>query len=418
MGRGGVLLLAALVFATASPAAAEGIVFECGDGYANLCRIQPNGSGQVSLTTDGGREGSVYASPSLSRDASRLAFNYANRTFVVDDDPTRRSAAVAEGAAVVKLRPDAGWLATTEMFPAQTLVPGPTGPTFFSTLVPFIVTYNLTTSERRMTRRLPGAVAWAGERLVSSGQPTSTKKQTLCVLNPENVNCERQVAQDDRRDLTDPSVSPDNKLLAVAVCARADRQACGLAVYEMATGARALELTTGSGDTSPAWSPDGTRIVFARSGDLYVVAAGGGGERLLVRGGRSPTWGGTASSQVAPVPPAPAPPEPVLSAPSPSELDPVQLALDTAADHIQVPVEQLVVLTVEPIDWSDSSLGCPEPDRAYSQVITPGFLVVVATDDGSTELHIHTDQGPARCRLLIDIDVGSRDQRTSRLARR
>jgi hypothetical protein len=129
-----------------------------------------------------------------------------------------------------------------------------------------------------------------------------------------------------------------------------------------------------------------------------VVAAGGGGERLLVRGGLSPTWGGTASSQVAPVPPAPAPPAPVLSAPSPSapspsELDPVQLALDTAADHIQVPVEQLVVLTVEPIDWSDSSLGCPEPDRAYSQVITPGFLVVVATDDGSTELHIHTDQG-------------------------
>ena len=39
------------------------------------------------------------------------------------------------------------------------------------------------------------------------------------------------------------------------------------------------------------------------------------------------------------------------------------------------------------------SLGCPQPERAYAQVVTPGYLVVVTPDDGATEIQIHTDRG-------------------------
>jgi hypothetical protein len=298
----------------------------------------------------------------------------------------------------VALRPDGAWLATTELFSEQTMVPGITGPTFFRTFTPYVITYNLATGQRAMTSRRPGTLAWAGERLVTSGAPTQSKKQTLCLLKPDQVTCERTLAQDANRDLTDPAVSPDGSLLALASCAQPERKACNLALYGMANGAKVRDLTAGPDDTSPAWAPDGTSIVFSRAGDLFLVAADGGpgAERLLVRGGRHPTWGGTASSS--PAEPTLPPPEPMLPPPAqplPPEPvdDPVQFAVAIAAQQQGLSTEQLVVLRVEQMDWSDASLGCPEPDRAYAQVIVPGYLVVLVTDDGATEIQVHTDQG-------------------------
>jgi hypothetical protein len=55
--------------------------------------------------------------------------------------------------------------------------------------------------------------------------------------------------------------------------------------------------------------------------------------------------------------------------------------------------DQLTVLRVEPMEWSDASPGCPEPGRAYAQVITPGYVVVLTPDGGATEDAVHTDSG-------------------------
>jgi TolB protein len=58
-----------------------------------------------------------------------------------------------------------------------------------------------------------------------------------------------------------------------------------------------VPLTEGPGDAEPAWSPDGTRIVFSsdRSGDreLYVVSADGGDVTQLTASpdfDGQPTW--------------------------------------------------------------------------------------------------------------------------------
>jgi hypothetical protein len=71
----------------------------------------------------------------------------------------------------------------------------------------------------------------------------------------------------------------------------------------------------------------------------------------------------------------------------------IQAALDAASAELGVPVDNLVVVMTAQRDWPDSSLGCPEPGRAYAQVITPGFVVTIDSDDLINEVQVHTDRG-------------------------
>jgi hypothetical protein len=52
--------------------------------------------------------------------------------------------------------------------------------------------------------------------------------------------------------------------------------------------------------------------------------------------------------------------------------------------------DEVQVLIVEPREWPDASLGCPEPGHAYADVITPGYLMVVQA--GGEEFEFHTDE--------------------------
>jgi hypothetical protein len=46
---------------------------------------------------------------------------------------------------------------------------------------------------------------------------------------------------------------------------------------------------------------------------------------------------------------------------------------------------------VEPAEWPDGGLGCPQPGGFYAQVITPGWLIEVRA--GGKTLEYHTDSG-------------------------
>ncbi len=54
------------------------------------------------------------------------------------------------------------------------------------------------------------------------------------------------------------------------------------------------------------------------------------------------------------------------------------LAMKTLAEHLSVPLKDVAIVSIDPIEWPDSSLGCPKPDRGYLQVITPGHMAVVS----------------------------------------
>jgi hypothetical protein len=67
----------------------------------------------------------------------------------------------------------------------------------------------------------------------------------------------------------------------------------------------------------------------------------------------------------------------------------VQAVLTDASGRLGVPVDQLVVISVEATEWSDSSLGCPQEGEFYAQVITPGFQIIV--DGAGQQLDYRTD---------------------------
>jgi hypothetical protein len=88
--------------------------------------------------------------------------------------------------------------------------------------------------------------------------------------------------------------------------------------------------------------------------------------------------------------PAKVPPSPVASAsPNPEAQGVVDEAVRTAAAYANVAAADVKVQQIEAREWPDSSLGCPRPGLMYSQIVTPGYLIVVQA--GSRVLEYHSD---------------------------
>jgi hypothetical protein len=65
----------------------------------------------------------------------------------------------------------------------------------------------------------------------------------------------------------------------------------------------------------------------------------------------------------------------------------VDPALQDLAKRLGVAPEAIVVVEVIEIDWPDASLGCPAPDMAYAQVITPGMQVILESGGQTYAYH-------------------------------
>ena len=68
----------------------------------------------------------------------------------------------------------------------------------------------------------------------------------------------------------------------------------------------------------------------------------------------------------------------------------VDAALTDAATHLNLGKDQLRVDQVESQQWPDSSLGCPQPGQLYSQIVTPGYLIIISSSSGK-QLEYHAD---------------------------
>ncbi len=75
----------------------------------------------------------------------------------------------------------------------------------------------------------------------------------------------------------------------------------------------------------------------------------------------------------------------------------VQLAATNLAKDLNIAPDQVEIRSVEQREWSDSSLGCPEPGRAYMQVITPGYKVILFANGREYEYHTNMQNMAIRC---------------------
>jgi hypothetical protein len=70
----------------------------------------------------------------------------------------------------------------------------------------------------------------------------------------------------------------------------------------------------------------------------------------------------------------------------------IKKAIGDLAVKTKLAESQIKVVQVEEKLWGDTSLGCPEKDRMYSQVITDGFLITLAGDGRDYTYHAGLDK--------------------------
>lgn len=82
---------------------------------------------------------------------------------------------------------------------------------------------------------------------------------------------------------------------------------------------------------------------------------------------------------------------------APAEL--IERAKAEVASLARSAAESVQVKSVEQVEWSDASLGCPQGGMMYAQVITPGYKIVLESGGRTYEFHSGMDPaGPlVRC---------------------
>lgn len=76
---------------------------------------------------------------------------------------------------------------------------------------------------------------------------------------------------------------------------------------------------------------------------------------------------------------------------------PVQAAVAAAAAEFDVSADEVTVVSYEPVDWPDTSLGCPREGEFYAAVITPGYRVILAVIGQQHEYHTDDIDRAIRC---------------------
>ena len=82
----------------------------------------------------------------------------------------------------------------------------------------------------------------------------------------------------------------------------------------------------------------------------------------------------------------------------------IQRAIADLVQTTSAAADEITVVNTEVVEWSDTSLGCPQPDGMYAQMITPGYLFILERDGETYEYHSGTDpEGPlVQCNLETD----------------
>lgn len=75
----------------------------------------------------------------------------------------------------------------------------------------------------------------------------------------------------------------------------------------------------------------------------------------------------------------------------------IDLAIADLAARLSIPATDITVLDATPMVWSDSSLGCPQPGMAYTQVPQDGLLIRLQANGQIYPYHSGGEREPFLC---------------------
>lgn len=67
------------------------------------------------------------------------------------------------------------------------------------------------------------------------------------------------------------------------------------------------------------------------------------------------------------------------------------------AQQTGISVDEIKLVSMEAVEWSDASLGCPQEGFMYAQVITPGYLMILEAQGEQYEYHTDTTTNVVLC---------------------
>ncbi|MBN1580367.1 MAG: hypothetical protein JXA89_06665 [Anaerolineae bacterium] len=106
----------------------------------------------------------------------------------------------------------------------------------------------------------------------------------------------------------------------------------------------------------------------------------------------SPLPSPEAQHNISPLPPPEQPgSETAIEIPA-QAADAVAWAQADMAGQLGILQEQIILISVEAVQWRDTSLGCPQPGMMYAQVITPGYRIVLQGGKERYEYHSAQDR--------------------------
>jgi hypothetical protein len=69
----------------------------------------------------------------------------------------------------------------------------------------------------------------------------------------------------------------------------------------------------------------------------------------------------------------------------------IEMIKTDLANRLAISMDEVVLVEYMEVEWSDSSLDCPQPGMDYLQVITPGYRIVLQANNQSYEYHTNRD---------------------------
>ncbi|WP_026911130.1 TolB family protein [Patulibacter minatonensis] len=274
-------VLASLVaLGATAPALASTIEYQCGP---DVCAVDPDVAGSNHQLVAGA------TATGITRDGATVAWTLPNPQGIV-------------------LSPVGGG-ATTPLF---------TGPVYsFPRLAPdgaHVLWEVFIATQGWYTYQGPGTTGVSSTSVVASAVPQTThgwmnaqpivafrgfesnsSLSTICAPVADAPNCATVLASDPDSQVSFPDGAPDGQSI-VAVRGPAPSTLGAptegiIALYSTATHTRVRDLTSGPADSRPAFSAEGDRVAFERSGGIWVVDVAGG-EPRKVADGTAPFWGG------------------------------------------------------------------------------------------------------------------------------